>query len=75
MPKAVIGENLKKRESCFHRNGELLCLKWCNKHQVIVLTTTDDAVEVVLKHDHHGNMQFKPKAFVEYTNNMWGCDL
>ena len=75
MPKAVLGEKLKKGESCCHRNGELLCLKWCDKCQVIVLTTMDDAVEIAWKHDHQGNVQFKPKAFVEYTNNMYGCDL
>ena len=74
MPKAVIRAKLKK-ESCFRRNGELLCLKWCDKHQVIALTTIDDAIEVAWKHDHHGNAQFKPKDFVEYTNNMQGCDL
>ena len=51
MPKDVVGEKLKKGESCFHRNGELLCLKRCDKHQVIVLTTIDDATEVAWKHD------------------------
>ena len=71
MPKAVIGAKLKKEESCF----QLLCLKWCDKYQVIVLTTIDDAIEVAWKHDCHGNVQFKPKAFVEYTSNMQGCDL
>ena len=75
MPKAVVGAKLKKGESCFHRNGELLCMKWCDKRQVIILTTIDDAVEVAWKHDHHGNMQFKPKAFVEYTSNMTSHDI
>ena len=75
MPKAVIGAKLKKGESCFRRNGELLCMKWCDKHQVIILTTIDDAIEVAWKNDCHGNMQFKPKAFVEYTSNMQDCDL
>ena len=75
MPKAVVRAKLKKGESCFHRNGELLCLKWCNKHQVIVLTTIDDAVEIAWKYDYQGNIKFKPNAFVEYTNNMHGCDL
>ena len=75
MPKAVVRAKLKKGESCFRRNGELLCLKWCDKHQVIVLTTIDDSVEIVWKHDHQGNAQFKTKAFVEYTNNMHGLDL
>ena len=75
MPKAVVRAKLKKEESCFCRNGELLCIKWWDKCQVIVLTTINDAVEVVWKHDHHGNTQLKPKAFVEYTSNMWVCDL
>ena len=75
MPKAVDGAKLKKGESCFCRNGELLCLKWCDKHQVIVFTTIDHAVEIAWKHDRQGNTKFKPKAFVEYTNNMRGCDL
>ena len=75
MPKALIRAKLKKGESCFHRNVELLCLKWCDKHQVIVLTTIDDAVKIAWKHEHHGKAKFKPKAFVEYTNNMRGCDL
>ena len=57
MPKTVIGAKLKKGESCFHTNGELLCLKWCDKHQVTVLTTIDDAVEVAWKHVHHGNVR------------------
>ena len=63
MPKAVVGVKLKKGESCFRRNGELLCMKWCDKRQVIILTTIDDAI--AWKHDCHGNVQFKPKAFVE----------
>ena len=75
MPNVVIGAKLKKGESCFHRNRELLCLKWCDKHQVIVLTTIDDAIEIAWKYDCHGNVQFKPKTFVECTSNMWGCDL
>ena len=75
MPKTVVGAKLKKGESCFHRNGELMCLKWCDKHQVIVLTMIDDAIEVAWKHDHHGNVQFKLKAFIEYTNIIQGCDL
>ena len=54
---------------------KLLCIKWCDKCQVIVLTTIDDAVEAAWKHDRHGNVQLKPKAFVEYTSNMQGCDL
>ena len=75
MPKAVVQANLKKGESCFCRNGELLCIKWCDKHQVTVLTTIDDAIEICWKHDRQGNAAFKPKALVEYTSNMQGCDL
>ena len=31
IPKAVVRAKLKGGESCFHRNGELLCIKWCDK--------------------------------------------
>ena len=75
MPKAVVRANLKKGESCFRRNGELLCIKWCDKRQVTVLTTIDDAVEICWKHNRQGNAAVKPKALVEYTSNMRGCDL
>ena len=51
MPKAVVRANLKKGESCFRMNGELLCIKWCDKRQVTVLTTIDDAVEICWKCD------------------------
>ena len=55
MPKAVVQAKLEKGESCFCRNGELLCIKWCDKHQVTVLTTIDDAIEIAWKHDQQGN--------------------
>ena len=70
MPKTVVQANLKKGEFCFHRNGKLLCIKWCDKRQVTVLTTIDDAVEICWKRDRQGNAAFKPKALVEYTSNM-----
>ena len=70
MPKAVVRANLKKGESCFRRNGKLLCIKWCEKRQVTVLTTIDDAIEICWKHDQQGNVVFKPKDLVEYTSNM-----
>ena len=75
MPKAVVGAKLKQGESCFHRNGKLPCIKWCDKCQVTVLTTIDDAIEIAWKRDRQGNVQFKPKTLVDYTNNMRGCDL
>ena len=51
MPKAVVRAKLKQGESCFRRNGKLLCIKWCDKHQVTVLTTIDDAIEIAWKCD------------------------
>ena len=64
MPKAVVRAKLKKGESCFCRNGELLCQKQYDKCEVIVLTTIDDAVEVAWKHDRHGNAKFKQKVLL-----------
>ena len=52
-----------------------MCLKWCEKQDVTILTTIEDAVEVAWKEDKDGNILFKLKAMVEYTTNMHGCDL
>ena len=64
MPKAVVGAKLQQGESCFRRNGVLLCIKWCDKRQVTVLTTIDDAIEIAWKRDRQGNVQFKPKLWL-----------
>ena len=75
LPKGVVQAKLQKGETCFHQNNELLCIKWCDKKSVMLLTTIHDAVETNGKKDRNGDAMFKPKCLVEYTNNMRGCDL
>ena len=76
LPKAVTLAKLKPGESCFHRAGSLLCIKWCDKQSVLFLSTIHDAVEINTgEKDRHGNPTVKPKSVHEYTMNMRGCDL
>ena len=76
LPKAVTLAKLKPGQSCFHRAGSLLCIKWCDKRSVLIVSTIHDAVEVNTgKKDRHGNAIVKPESVHQYTMNMRGCDL
>ena len=76
LPKPVTIAKLKPGQSCFHRNGTLLCIKWCDKQSVLILSTIHDAVEINTgKKDRHGYPIIKPESVHKYTINMRGCDL
>ena len=76
LPKAVTLAKLKPGQSCFCRAGSLLCIKWCDKRSVLIISTIHDAVEVNTgKTDRHGNAIVKPESVHQYTMNMRGCDL
>ena len=76
LPKAETLAKLKPGQSCFRGNGTLLCIKWCDKRSVLILSTIYDAVEINTgKKDRHGNSIIKPESVHEYTINMRGCDL
>ena len=76
LPKAVTLAQLKPGQSCFRRAGSLLCIKWCDKQSVLILSTIHDAVEINTgKKDRQGNPIVKPKSVHQYTMNMRGCDL
>ena len=76
LPKSVTLAKLKPGQSCFHRAGSLLCIKWCDKRSVLIVSTIHDAVEINTgKKDRHGNPIIKPESVHQYTMNMRGCDL
>ena len=76
LSKVVTLAKLKPGQSCFRRNSTLLCIKWCDKRSVLILSTIHDAVEINTgKKDRHGNPIIKPESVHEYTINMRGCDL
>ena len=45
LPKAVVQRKLKKGETVYRRKGHLLCLKWCDKCPVTMLSSIHHAVE------------------------------
>ena len=55
LPKAVVGKHvkLKKGETVYCQNGHLLCLRWCAKRPVTMLSTIHEAAEVVTKRKYN----------------------
>ena len=45
LPKAVVQRKLKEGETVYRRKGHLLCLKWCDKHPLTMLSTIHQAVK------------------------------
>lgn len=81
-PSTLSSLDVSPLESCYVRNGPLLCLKWkgqkakTKKKPVTLLSTVHDAQEVLtLKRDSHGNRLPKPEIVLQYTKNMSGVDL
>ena len=60
-PKALVNAKLKKGEAVYRRNGNVLCLKWCEKKRSVTMTTTiHSAVYVeVKKRGREGKYQNK----------------
>ena len=58
LPKAVVGKHvkLKKGESVYCWNGHLLCLCWCDKRPVTLLSTIHEAGEVITKRKYNGEI-------------------
>ena len=51
LSKAVIGKTVKLKhfETVYRRNDHLLCLRWCDKRPVCILSSIHEAVKVVSK--------------------------
>ena len=77
MQKAVTTAKLKRKGDCvFRRDGPLLCLKWREKKDVLMLSTIHEAVFVETgKVDRAGNKIEKPEAVYYYCSRMGGVDL
>ena len=76
LPKAVTNCKLKPGEVCFRRNDATLCIKWCDKRSVLILSTIHEAVEINTgKIDRHGSPILKLEPVHDYTMKMRGCDI
>ena len=71
LPKAVVSKNvkLKKGESVFRRKGNILCLKWCDKRMVTLISSIHQAVETTVKTNFMGQPVVKP--YIVHDYNMW----
>ena len=72
LPKAVTTAKLKQKGDCvFRRDGPLLCLKWQEKKDVLMLSTIHEAVFVETgKVDRAGNKIEKPEAVYYYCSSV-----
>ena len=74
LPKAVVQRKLKKGETVYRRKGHLLCLKWCDKHPVTMLSSIHHAVKAQVKTNYLGNPLIKPVMIHDYNNRMNSVD-
>ena len=74
LPKAVVQRKLKKREIVYRRKGHLLCLKWCDKHPVTMLSSIHHAVETQVKTNYLGKPVIKLVIIHDYNNRMNSID-
>ena len=74
LPKAFVQRKLKKGETVYRRKGHLLCLKWCDKHSVTMLSSIHHAVEAQVKTNYLGNPLIKPIMIHDYNKRMNNID-
>ena len=74
LPKAVVQRKLQKGETVYRRKGYLLCLKWCDKYPVTMLSSIHYAVEAQVKTNYLGNPVMKPVMIHDYNNRMNSID-
>ena len=65
---------LKHFKSVCRQNGHLLCLCWCNKRPVMMLSTIHEAVEVISKTKYNGEVLVKLVIIHDYNFAMNAVD-
>ena len=68
LPKAVVQRKLKKGETVYRRKEHLLCLKWCDKHPVTMLSSIHHAVKAQVKTNYLSKPLIKPVMIHDYNN-------
>ena len=74
LPKAVVQRKLKKGETVYRRKGHLLCLKWCDKCPVTMLSSIHHDVKAQVKTNYLGNPVIKLVMIQDYSNRMNSLD-
>ncbi|KAG5864425.1 hypothetical protein JTB14_019600 [Gonioctena quinquepunctata] len=69
-------EKLQKGEMCFKNAKHILCIKWCDKREIYMLTTTHGvSMTVTGKTDRKSGQQiYKPECVIDYNKNMGAVD-
>ena len=77
MPEALRKTKLEKGEAMWRRRGDLLAMKWHDKHDVTVLSNGHTATWGIdgKKVDAEGLPVLKPTAVLEYNKYMGGTDM
>ncbi|KAE9529179.1 hypothetical protein AGLY_011975 [Aphis glycines] len=76
LPKEIVKEKLKKGEMTFARQGPLICIKWKDTRDVLMLSTVHNAdmTPVTVRSKIGPIEKFKPLAIVDYNLNKTGVD-
>lgn len=76
VPKAIQKVKLKQVDCIFHRQDNILILKFHDKRKVSMISTLHEAKQKILdKVDKNGEPILKPTCVVDYCKNMGGVDL
>ncbi|KAG5877600.1 hypothetical protein JTB14_010287 [Gonioctena quinquepunctata] len=69
-------EKLQKGEMCFENAKHILCIKWCDKREIYMLTTTHGvSMTVTGKTDRKSGQQiYKPECVIDYNKNIGAVD-
>lgn len=72
----VVNKKIKRGEIIFMRRGPLLCLKWKDTRDVLMLTTEHKATssEVVVRTKQGNKNKIKPDVVLDYNINKTGVD-
>ena len=76
LPKAVTSKKikLKKGEIIYRRKENILCLRWFDKRNMIMLSTKHRAFESKVKDNYLGQPIVKPVVIQEYNLKMGSVD-
>lgn len=74
LPAEIRNEKLKKGDVIAFQRGKICVLKWKDKKDVCMLSTTHNASMVSVTSKKNKSMKLKPSMIVDYNNNMGGVD-
>lgn len=76
LPKEVVKEKLQKGEMTYSKQGPLVCIKWRDTRDVLMLSTAHsaDMKQVSVRSKTGELLKFKPNSIIDYNINKTGVD-